>query len=454
MLVLAIAAFWLLTSTAVLITTDPAAARIEIAGAPEIRLGGRFLLRPGRYAVTARAEGYAEASMAITVSDEASQDFRLRLQRLPGLVAVVTRPAVAATVSLDGRPVGRTPLADLPVPAGVHRLAVAAPRFKPWELTLTVEGGGARQAIDAELVPDWAAVAVSTIPAGAAALVDGVSAGTTPVTLELLAGNHTLTLEKDGFKTLTRQVSAVANQPQSLAGLTLVPADGLVRVISEPPGAAVSVGGRYRGVTPLETELAPGQTYAVMLSKPGYEPATAPVDLTGTRGATVRVTLTPRIGIIKVVSEPADAELFVDGKAMGSATTELSLPAVRHRLEVRKAGFATFRTEVTPEPDLPRVVEVRLLSPEEAVAASVAPQTTASGMELRLIQPGKLRLGAPRPGAGPARERDRAGCAPDPALLSRRARGHRTPSSVPSVPPGTRRARRSLRYWPGAITRP
>ncbi len=397
LLILAAAAFWLLTSTAVLIATDPANARIEIRGAPEVRLGGRFLLLPGRYAVTASADGYATGALDLTVHSEASQDFRLSLQRLPGLLKVVTRPAVVAEVSLDGKPVGRTPLASLAVPAGIHRIGVAAPRFQPWELTLTVEGGGARQTIDAQLIPGWAAITVTTVPAGAVVLVDGVNAGTTPATLEVMAGNHTLSLEKDGFKALTRPLSAVANQPQVLDSLALVPADGLVRVITDPAGAAVTAGGRYRGVTPLETELTPGQIYNLALVKPGYEPATARVDLTGTRGATVRVTLTPRIGIIKVVSEPADAELFVDGKPVGAATTELSLPAVRHRLEVRKAGFATYKTDVTPDPGLPRLVEVRLLSPEQAVvAADSRPVATGSGMELRLVQPGQLRMGAPR----------------------------------------------------------
>ena len=397
LLILAAAAFWLLTSSAVLIATDPVNARIEIRGAPEIRLGGRYLLRPGRYAVNASAEGYAPGSVEITVNSEASQDFRLSLQRLPGLLKVVTRPAVVAEVRLDGKLVGRTPLASLGVPAGIHRIAVAAPRFQPWELTLTVEGGGARQTIDAQLVPGWADVTVTTVPAGAVVLVDGVKAGMTPVTLEVMAGNHTLTLEKDGFKAITRPVSAVANQPQTLDSLVLVPADGLVRVITDPAGATVTAGGRYRGVTPLETELTPGQTYELALVKPGYAPATARVDLTVTRGATVRVTLTPRIGIIKVVSEPADAELFVDGKSVGTATTELFLPAVRHRLEVRKAGFAPYKTEVTPDPGLPRLVEVRLLSPEQAVVATVSrPVASGSGMELRLIQPGQLRMGAPR----------------------------------------------------------
>ena len=55
LLMLAGAAFWLLTSSAVLIATDPADARVDVRGVPDLRLGGRFLLRPGRYAVTPKS---------------------------------------------------------------------------------------------------------------------------------------------------------------------------------------------------------------------------------------------------------------------------------------------------------------------------------------------------------------------------------------------------------------
>ena len=380
-----------------LIATDPAGARIDIRGAPDIRLGGRFLLRPGRYTVTAAADGYAPGTLDIEVRGDASEDYRLRLARLPGRVQVVTRPAVEAEVSVDGKPAGRTPLAELEIPAGIHQVAVVAPRYQNWEGTLNVAGGGARQTLEVPLVPGWADVTV-TERAGR----------------RHRAGRRRQRRHDAGdARADARQPHAHAGEgrlqdahPPGHGGGEPAPVAGFAgaRAGRRPgarhhraAGAAVTAGGRYRGVTPLETELTPGRVHELALVKPGYEPATSRVDLTATRGATVRVTLTPRLGIVRVVSDPADAELLVDGKPVGAATRELTLPAVSHRLEVRKAGFATYTTEVTPEPGLPRVLEVKLLTPEQAVVASV-PRTVASGagMEMRLVQPGSLRLGAPR----------------------------------------------------------
>lgn len=397
LLLLAICAFWLLSSRAILITTDPPVADIDVQGIPDLRFGGRYLLRPGRYALSASAEGYVPGSLSIEVTDAPSQDFSLRLERLPGQLVLSTRPAVVAEVMIDGLSAGRTPTSAIDLKAGGHKLRIVAPRYQPWETELTVQGGGVMQALEARLVPDWAEVTVSSVPDGAAVFVDGVSAGTTPAQLELLAGERTLTFEKDGFKTLTRKLSVVANQPQQLTALQLEQADGLVRIISEPPGATVTVAGRYRGVTPLETGLAPGRSHAVALSKPGYEAVARSVDLSSSQGATLRVELVARIGVIRVSSEPADAELLVDGKSLGAGPRELSLPAFAHRFEFRKPGFAPYVAELTPQPGQPQLLEARLLTPQQAViAATPRSLKTSQGLELRLIQPGELRMGAAR----------------------------------------------------------
>ncbi len=397
LLVLAVCAFWLLTSRAVLIVVDPAVAVLDVQGVPDLRFGGRYLLRPGPYTVSATAEGYAADSSRIEVTNAPSQDFSLRLERLPGQLVVSTTPAVAAEVTIDGVSAGTTPTRAIDVKAGSHKLRVAAPRYQPYATELAVEGGGVLQAIEARLVPDWAEVTVNSVPEGASIFVDGAPAGTTPAKLELLAGERTLSFEKDGFKTLKRQVVAVANQPQQIEALKLEQADGLVRIISEPPGATVTVAGRYRGVTPLETGLPPGRSYTVAVSKAGYDAVSRSVDLVSSRGATLHVDLVARIGVVRVSSEPADAELLVDGKSVGMGPRELSLPAFAHRFEFRKPGFAAFITEVTPQPGQPKELKATLLTPQQAViAATPRTVTTSQGLEMRLVQPGEFRMGAAR----------------------------------------------------------
>jgi formylglycine-generating enzyme required for sulfatase activity len=68
-----------------------------------------------------------------------------------------------------------------------------------------------------------------------------------------------------------------------------------------------------------------------------------------------------------------------------------------HRIEIRREGFEPFLTEITPKPGMPETLNVRLLTPEEAVlAATPRIITNSQGLDLLLVDPGELEMGAPR----------------------------------------------------------
>jgi formylglycine-generating enzyme required for sulfatase activity len=188
-----------------------------------------------------------------------------------------------------------------------------------------------------------------------------------------------------------------AGQQVRLPLVRLQAIDALVTVVSTPAGAAVTIDGRYRGVTPLEAEIQSGREHEVIVARPGYEPARRSVSVRRRGAETLRLTLAPRVGIVRVRSDPADAELLVNGESRGAADQELSLPAVPQRIEVRKQGFSPFVTEVTPRPGMPQLIEARLLTPQQALlAATPKTITTGLGQTLRLIEPGEFEMGAPR----------------------------------------------------------
>jgi hypothetical protein len=63
-----------------------------------------------------------------------------------------------------------------------------------------------------------------------------------------------------------------------------------------------------------------------------------------------------------VQGDPVGAEVLVDGVPRGKAPQSFELPATEHRIEVRKEGFQTFKTLVTPEAGLDRAVQFHLVS--------------------------------------------------------------------------------------------
>jgi formylglycine-generating enzyme required for sulfatase activity len=87
----------------------------------------------------------------------------------------------------------------------------------------------------------------------------------------------------------------------------------------------------------------------------------------------------------------------VNGELLGSANQTLRLQAVPQQIEIRRQGFITHSETVTPKPGVSQALEITLLTEQEARAVAIPPVIQGpQGQELRLIEPGRFRAGAPR----------------------------------------------------------
>ena len=396
LIVLGLALGYLIAATPVRVVVDPAAAEIDFKGGwPEIGFGGTYLLRPGKYSVVAAHKGYETSTTAVQVGTTRNQLIRIALAKLPGRVQVDTQ-GIAATLTIDGKVVGPVP-GEYPVAAGTRTFELRAPRHLDFNETVEVKGEGENQTFTAKLLPSFSPVTIESKPAGARVAVNGKDVGATPLTTELDAGSHTVSLTATGFRPWETTIQVQANQPQKIGPVELGLPDGTLTIRSAPSGADVAIAGRYRGRTPLTVPLAPGMQHELMVTRAGYEPASRTVPIKAGERSGVDVTLKPILGEVTVRGEPADARLFVDGEARGSANQTLSLPSAELTIEVRREGFDTFSTKVTPQPGIARVVEYRLQTPDQTRAARVPAVIRAhTGMEMRRIPTGKFTMGSAR----------------------------------------------------------
>ena len=384
-----------LLARSVLIQTTPQTAEIDVDGGIGFALGSGYLLLPGEYSLRAQAEGYEPLQASFVVGDGAQQSFGFALQRLPGKLNLISDPV--AEVFVDGNPRGTSPLQALELSPGAHQLMLRAPRYQVHEAQVQIEGGGVEQTLRIALTPGWAPVSLSSIPSGAEILVDGQAAGRTPQTLELGAGTHELKLQLAGYASWRDTIQVIANESLQLPAVKLVPAQGVIKLSSEPAGAAVTVAGALRGQTPLDLGLTPGTTHVLKLSAPGHRPAERSVQVTAEDTQGVRVNLEPILGPVTFDIQPADAQLKIDGRVLDASTKRLDLTATAHRIEVSKAGFASFSGSVTPRPGFEQSVVVRLKSEAEARADRLPARVAGKlGPDLVLIQPGSFRMGTPR----------------------------------------------------------
>ena len=155
---------------------------------------------------------------------------------------------------------------------------------------------------------------------------------------------------------------------------------------------------------------------------------------------TLAVPLSGVFGEVAVRAQPADAQLFIDGKPSGAANQTLRLVATTHEIEIRKAGFVDFKDER-------HAASWRAAARrgDVADAGAVAHRRDARGRahEVRAaVAPDADRPfhdGQPAARAGPARQRVAARRRVQARLLSQRDGSEQRP-----VPP--LQARASLRH--------
>jgi hypothetical protein len=223
-----------------------------------------------------------------------------------------------------------------------------------------------------------ATLTVSTQPPGADLLIDGERRGPTPLTLSIASGSHTLTLRSAGAERivpLTLTAGAQVAQHFELLPAAALPSRARLSIVTDPPGARVSVDGRPRGVSPLVIE----------------DPAAAEhtVTVTSTTGSAQRRVITepgtakevvfslprssaPLGGWLSVVS-PFPVDVLEADEVVGtSGVSKMMLPAGTHELVLRNksVGYEVRRTvEVTAG----TVAAIEIVPPKVALNVNAKP---------------------------------------------------------------------------------
>ncbi len=275
-------------------------------------------------------------------------------------------------------------------------MLIRADNYQDLETEFEVNGCGARQTLDFALVPGWSDIAIDSVPRGARVMVNGKSAGSTPLTIELPAGEHELVLTAERFKPWRDLVVVKANQPRKLETVQLQAADGSLTVRTNPAGANVMIGNSFAGRTPLELKLTAETQHLIHIYKAGYEKANRQVKLISEESKTLTIALKPKLGVINFVVEPHGAEIFVDGKSRGPVPRQMRLVAVEHQIEIKKMGYQSYRTGITPRPGFPQEIRITLTNPSSAKKSPAKIIKAKNGYELKLVRPSGFTMGSSR----------------------------------------------------------
>ncbi len=274
-LLLLLAATFVLTARSLEIVVSPAPDSLSVSGFPPvIRFGDHFLGLGGDYTVRASKEGYQQLAAPVTIAADDPNRFSFTLEKLPGRIDFFSSPKDGALIFVDEINIGTTPLNDVQLQAGEHRIRIVRERYLEQEQIVEVEGLDRKQRFEFVLAPAWSEVTLTTGPAGASVIINDQEYGHTPITLELLAGSHTITFQKQDFSANELELAVDAGKRLSPDTVIMQPAPAIIVVNSKPPGATVAIDSAYKGRTPLQVAVSSKNEHTLALSLAGYEELT------------------------------------------------------------------------------------------------------------------------------------------------------------------------------------
>jgi PKD repeat protein len=217
-------------------------------------------------------------------------------------------------------------------------------------------------------------LALATVPPGANVFVDNVFKGVTPLTLtDTPSGYHILLITLPGYgdyvtsatvepsktilikaELLADGINTSATTAPAIPVTTVLPRqNGSVAVTSVPNGASVTLDGVYEGTTPvIIPDVLPGN-HEISLTYPGYAPLVQSLSVGPSQTAAVNANLVistePAVGTgtLSVVTDPAGAQVSVDGESKGvSPATIPGLAAGNHTLLLELEDYYEFSTTV------------------------------------------------------------------------------------------------------------
>ena len=184
-----------------------------------------------------------------------------------------------------------------------------------------------------------ASLNIRSFPSGATVFLDEQQVGTTPLVLpHVTPGTHAIQIRVSGWDVWNGTTTAIrGSTTQVIANMTHA-AYSLI-VTSTPPGATVTLDGTTKGVTPLTLIGLKPRNYGLVISLKGYAAISRTVDLSDGTQSTQDFALKQAFGRLSIISDPAGAQVIIDGKSRGVTPLKIdSLPVGDYALTLKLDG--------------------------------------------------------------------------------------------------------------------
>ena len=248
---------------------------------------------------------------------------------LPQLRVSITSQPSGATVIVDGKDRGTTPVTLFDLAPGRHHLKYRLAGYVERDRFFrTQDDTGPYIEKNEVLEEEKGLLLIKTDPADCDIQVDGVSVGRSPrlITHLPVKGTYSVRLRKTGYLDQTISVKFNGRQPL-VREEKLVLASGTIEISSEPPGAEVMVNGISQGRTPLRVSDVPKGRATVKFHLDGFVDEVRELAINAGDVQNLPIVMKGLPGTLHLVSVPDGARFYVNNEARGKGP--LAIPGLK-----------------------------------------------------------------------------------------------------------------------------
>ncbi|MAD58173.1 MAG: hypothetical protein CMK44_06325 [Porticoccus sp.] len=391
--------WFLLTAKSVVVTIAPTEAKpkVNIYGGLSFQLSDNYLVRPGDYTLKALAPGYFDLNHTFTVNEKNLAQLELTMKKKPGHLRLTSKPS-GSEIIMGSEVVGLTPFNIKSIQSGEYEINLSLPRYKTKKLDVKIDGLDIQQDIHIDLEPDWGFLELDSSPSGAEIKINDRYIGNTPFSVPILSTGEIVSLSYDGYKTWKKKLSIDSGKTKIFPKIELELADGTLDLTTIPSGATITLDGEYKGNTPLTLYLNAKKEHDIAIFLNGYLTQKKSISLVSGEKRKISVDMNPIMGAVTVVVSPKDSSVWINEEPQGTGNREFQLPSHPQLIEVKKTGYASYKKFITPQPKFEQIIDVQLLTEEQAYWASVPKEIiTTMNHKLKFFRPiNEFFMGAPR----------------------------------------------------------
>ena len=341
------------TSQYLVFKVSPVDAVVKVNGTiwPNNNGVARMLVPFGEYAYLIQSKDYHSISGEVTVDDPANKkEVEISLKPNFGWIEVKgTGELVGASVYIDNNYIGKVPVKSEALNSGQYEVLIAKELYNSYSATITVSDNQT-STVTPSLVANFSNITLK-VDDDAEIWVNDERKGIRSWTGNLESGNYKIECKKANHETSTKYLEITNQMKGKTFNLNApTPICGSLNVETNPDYAELFIDGKKMGETPIIiSELLIGK-HEVKLTKANYADYTETITIAQGETKTVKAALNNST-TVRFSCNADNAMLYVDGKALGSASGSYELGYGNHSLKVTAEGYDDYSDNFTVSPN-------------------------------------------------------------------------------------------------------